>query len=74
MKKLESINNEKFQVLTDTEIADVNGGRIFPQRGTSSLGWTMLNNGGSAHYSSDWRTGWFSSNRDSGAAYLDESD
>ena len=66
MNKLERINSEKFKVLTDTEIANVNGGRIFPQKGTSSLGWTMLNKGGSAHYSVDWRTGWFSSNRDMG--------
>lgn len=74
MKSLESLGSEKFQSLTEEQLNNVNAGGFFPKKGTSSLGWSSLRDGGTAHYASDWRTGWFSSDREFGDAYVSDLD
>lgn len=73
MKTLQSLDFEKIQVLTENQLNEINGGSIFPKKGTDDLGWTQLE-GQTARYATDWRTGWFSDEKTYGTAYVAETD
>lgn len=71
--EFEKIDSKKFKQLSAREIENVKAGGIFPKRGKSDLGWGDLD-GETAHYSVDWRTGWGSSVKQYGDAYVDGTD
>ena len=72
-KKVNQLSSKMFQELKSEEILSIHGGAIFPKKGTTSLGWTMMD-GQTAEYSADWSTGWFSSTQNYGDAYVSGTD
>lgn len=70
MQKLESLDSATFQPLSKKQLSMINGGGILPRKGTENLG-TLTNNetGETATYYVEWRTGFFSNEKEYGTAY-----
>ena len=67
---MESLKSSKFKQLNSDELHQLTGGAIFPKSGSETVGDKVTNPSGQTYQNySDWRTGWFSSQRSYGDAY-----